>query len=142
MAYMNQEKKAKIASALKTVIPADWKYTLSVRHHSSLVLTIKSAPIDLLTEEAKVRADVREYEMYGNLNCSRTYLNLNHYHLDRHFQGHLLEIFTKIKSVMNIDNWDHSDSMTDHFDVGHYIDINIGRWDRSFVCTAPQMEAA
>lgn len=30
MAYMDQEKKAKIAAALKKVMPKDWKYSLSV----------------------------------------------------------------------------------------------------------------
>ena len=48
MAYMNQEKKAKIAAALKTVVPKGWKYSLAVRNHSSIVMNIKSAPVDLV----------------------------------------------------------------------------------------------
>ena len=47
MAYMNQEKKKIIASALKEVMPKDWKYSLSVEHHSVIHLNIKSAPFDL-----------------------------------------------------------------------------------------------
>jgi phenolic acid decarboxylase len=44
MAYVNQEKKAKI---LKKVMPKGWKYSLAVRNHSTIVCTIKSAPVDL-----------------------------------------------------------------------------------------------
>ena len=53
MAYMSQENKKSIAVNLKTVIPASWKWSLSVRHHSTLVLTIASAPIDLIAEAWK-----------------------------------------------------------------------------------------
>jgi hypothetical protein len=48
MAYMNQEKKAVIAAALKAVMPADWKYGLTVQNGMTIVLTIKSAPVDLI----------------------------------------------------------------------------------------------
>lgn len=39
MAYMAQEKKAKIAEALKLVVPKGWKYHLSVKNHSSICFT-------------------------------------------------------------------------------------------------------
>ena len=29
--------------------------------------------------------------------------------------------------------FDHSDAMTDHFHVSHYIDINLGRWNKPYV---------
>ena len=45
MAFMNHAKKRLIADALKKVVPKDWKYTLAVRHHSTIVMTIRSAPI-------------------------------------------------------------------------------------------------
>ena len=48
MAYMNQEKKSKIAAALKGVVPDGWKYSLSVRNHSTIVMTITAAPFDLI----------------------------------------------------------------------------------------------
>lgn len=48
MAYMSQEKKAKIAAKLKQVIPHDWKYSLAVHHHSTIILRISAAPVDLV----------------------------------------------------------------------------------------------
>lgn len=115
MAWMNQEKKAKIASELKKVVPKGWKYSLRVRNHSTLVMTISSAPINLLENSPDHR-----------------YLNVNTYWLDKFFRGDLLVQFIKIRNAMNTDNYDRSDIQTDYFDVGHYIDINIGSWDKPF----------
>jgi hypothetical protein len=112
MAWMNQEKKAAISAELKKVMPKSWKYSLSVRNHSTLVLTIRSAPIDLTKGQPNI--------------------NVNHYWLDKQFSGDLLVQFVKIRNAMNTGNWDHSDAMTDYFDVGHYVDIKVGDWDKPF----------
>ena len=117
MAYMDQEKKAKIATALKEVMPKGWKYTLSVRHNSTLVLTIVSAPTDLLAQMITPQI---------------SYYGINVYCLDRQFKEELLEIFEKIKAAMNTNNYNNSDTMTDYFDTGHYVRIQIGKYERPF----------
>jgi len=33
---------------------------------------------------------------------------------------------------MNDGNWNRSDSSVDYFDVGWYIDINIGNWAKPY----------
>lgn len=116
MAYVNQEKKAKIAAELKKVMPKDWKYSLAVRHHSTIVLTIRSAPVDLI--------------------AINKYRQINPYHLADHFTGELLETIKKIIAALNIDNHDRSDSMSDYFDVGHYVDVSLGRFDKPFQLAA------
>lgn len=126
VAYMSQEKKAVIAGELKKVMPKGWKYTLAVRHHSTIVLTIKSAPVDLLAAIARPSESTR---------VNSTYADVNHYHLDKEFSGDLLKTFEEIKAALNIGNWDRSDLQTDYFDVGHYVDINIGRWNKPFEVT-------
>ena len=118
MAYVDQTKKAKIAAALKLIVPGSWRYSLAVSNHSTLVLTIKSAPIDLM----------------GNFAGSGvTALQLNCYYLDNAYTGELLATFEAIKKAMNLDNYDNSDIQRDHFDIGHYIAINIGKWDKPFI---------
>jgi len=54
MAYVDQSKKALIAAALKPVMPVGWKWSLAVQNHSTIVLTIASAPINLLAEVLRV----------------------------------------------------------------------------------------
>ena len=123
MAYMNQEQKAKIASELKKVMPADWKYSLSVHHHSTIVLTISAAPVDLIAQ----------MKMNLERGCNhKDYVQVNHYHLDKQFAGELLETFRKIRQALNTDNYDRSDIQTDYFEVGHWVNINIGRWNKPF----------
>ena len=49
MAYMSQEKKAKIAPVVKAVLKKyKVKGSLAVRNHSTLVLNIKSGSIDFI----------------------------------------------------------------------------------------------
>lgn len=132
MAHMNQEKKARIAAALKLVMPKGWKYSLAVRNHSTIVLTISSAPIDILAERARVCAARNGLK----LQHEREHVNLNVYHLDKAFDGELLATFKAINKALNLDNHDRSDYMTDHFDVGHYVEINVGTWNKAFMVRA------
>jgi len=121
MAWMNQEKKAKIAAELKKVVPKTWKYSLSVNNHSTIVMTIKSAPVDLIAETKNLREGEKP-----------TNFRLNHYYLDNAYDGELLATFEAIKAALNTDNFDNSDVMTDYFHVGHYIEISLGKWSKPF----------
>lgn len=142
MAYMNQEKKAKIAAQLKTIMPKDWKWSLSVENHSTIVLTIQSAPFNLVGMVAEENLKRNPLDGWAvNQKELRHHMSLNPYYLETQFSGEMFETFTKIKAVLNTDNHDRSDSMTDYFDVGHYVSIQLGRWDKPFVNTM-EMEAA
>jgi hypothetical protein len=37
--------------------------------------------------------------------------------------------------LINHNNHDNSDPMTDYYDVGHYTKINIGKWDKAYQLT-------
>lgn len=130
MAYVSKEKKAKIAAQLKQVMPKDWKYSLAVRHHSTIVCTIYSAPIDLI---AMAHKNIDSNDGYSVQASERGYYDVNQYYLDRHFEGKILQTFREILRALNTDNHDRSDIMTDYHDVGHYVDLNLGRYDRPFV---------
>ena len=41
----------------------------------------------------------------------------------------------EVLPAMNVGNHNRSDLMTDYFDVGWYIDINIGRYNKPYVQT-------
>ncbi len=131
MAYMNQEKKAKIAAALKKVVPAGWKYSLRVRHHSTLIMTVTAAPLDFSGKvdwfEGKARAeyDVNPYHYERNITCD--------------------EFRAQVKAIMdclNLDNFNNSDTQSDYFHVGHYVELKFGTYDRPYVNTAAAVAAA
>lgn len=126
MAYMNQEKKARIAAALKLAAPKGWKYSLAVRHHSTIVLTISEAPVDLIDAFYKPGSRETKPLEYG----------INPYHWREQLRNEeLREPIRQIMDAMNLDNHDRSDHLTDYFDVGHYVDVSFGRWDKPFKVT-------
>lgn len=123
MAYASKERKATIAAGLKEVMPKDWKYSLAIRHHSTFVLTIAKAPVDLVK-----LATANGYRAYDN------HVQLGGHNVARHFEGtEVAEVFNKIQKVMySADYHDRSDAMIDLHDTAYYVDMNLGRWDKGF----------
>ena len=119
MAYVSKEKKAKILAAFKALnLPKPWKITFSVDHHSTMVATIQKAPASVIDDYI---FDSEHHE---------TRLSVNEYYIEKSFRGETLEILEQLKAILNIDNFDNSDIMSDYFHVGHYITIQFGRWDK------------
>lgn len=132
MAYMNQERKAKIASLLKPILAKyGVKGSLSVRNHSTIVLTVKSGKIDFIENylaDGKCK-DESYVRRYGSL-------DVNPYWFQEHFTGNakafLTEAFRALKSA---DWYDRSDAQIDYFDTAYYTDINIGKWNKPYELT-------
>lgn len=132
MAFMNQEKKAVIAAEVKKVMPKGWKYSLSVHHHSSITLTIQSAPIDLIAAyNAHMMSPTRQGQ--GRTELAVDDIDVNCCHLGMQFSGELLKTFEAINAALNTGNFDKSDIQSDYFHVGFYAYIKIGRWNKPFV---------
>lgn len=114
MAYMNQEKKAKIAAAMKPVLKKyKLKGTLSVHNHSSISLNIKSGAIDFGGNDIQV----------------------NPYWLDDHYKDRplALKALKEIKqALMAAEYYDESDAQTDYFNTAYYFHINVGRWNKPY----------
>jgi len=135
MAYMSQEKKAKLAPAIKAVCKKfGVKASLAIRHHSTLVLNIKSGPIDFIGNfnDYNTERAAREGRDFYPANGS---LQVNVYHTDTIFSGKARKFFSEVLAAMMDGNHDNSDIMTDYFDVGWYVDINVGRWNKDYELT-------
>jgi len=133
MAYMNQEKKAKIAPKVKAILKKyGIKGTLSVRNHSSLCLNLKSGKIDFIANSNRVCGDDYYQVAQGFRPNTGKYCQVNPYHFKSHYDGKALAFLTEIITVMNDGNHDNSDIQTDYFDVGWYVDVNIGKWNKPY----------
>lgn len=132
MAYIGQDKKKEIAATLKKIMPEGWKYSLGIRHHSTLVLTISEAPVNLIAEFV-TKAKARKPDSYYT--GAETHIDVNVYWIRDQFDGKRLEQMQAIKAAMMVGNHDRSDIQTDYFDVGWYIDIKFGRYDKPFKVT-------
>lgn len=136
MAYMNQDNKKKIVAMAKPILKKyGIKATFAVRNHSTLVCNIKSGKIDFIgNAEAVERSDCYISPNFThNKPEPKTYIDVNVYHYHKHFSGDAKAFLGELISVMNMGNYDNSDIQTDYFDVGWYVDVNIGKWDKPYV---------
>jgi hypothetical protein len=134
MAHVSQEMKAKIAPVIKAICK---KYkvqaSLSVRHHSTLVLTVKSGPIDFLGNFNQV-AGQRPRPDHLPFRPAQDNISINTYWFQEHFDGDALAFLTEATAALRgPDYFDHSDMQSDFFHCSHYYDVSIGRWDRAYV---------
>ena len=122
MAYMSQEKKAKIAPAVKAILKKyNVKASLAVRNHMTLVLNVKQGPIDFVNEFG-----------FGSEDAAKFGIQVNPYHYKSHFTGKSVKFLSEVITAMNDGNHDRSDIQSDYFDVGWYVDVNIGQWNKPY----------
>ena len=121
MAYVSQTMKKELAPAIKAILKKyGVKGSLAVRHHSTLVLNIKSGKIDFAKDST---SDNFNYQV-------------NTYHTDSHYTGKAKKFFAEVIAAMKGPKFfDNSDAMTDYFHVSHYIDINLGQWNKPYIVT-------
>lgn len=137
MAFVSQELKQQLAPTVKAICKKyGVKASLAVRHHSTLVLNIKSAKIDFIrnmneTCKKNVRNTDREYiPVTGHIQVNTSWAH-------DHFSGKAAKFFAEVIPAMKGPGYfDESDSQTDYFHCSHYIDINVGQWDKPFVVEA------
>ena len=130
MAYMNQPMKKVIMNNLKEAgytAKNGWSLSFKVNHHSTLQVTIRKAPFDMITEF------VNENESYKKrFPNPLKQVNVNHYHLCNLTDSRSKTHIEKITEICNKGNHDNSDVQTDFFDVGWYYDLTIGDYITSF----------
>ena len=114
MAYITQEEKKIIAAKLKSIIPTTWKYSLSISNHSTIICTVKSAPV-----------------LIGATNYE-----VNPYWI--HQRG--IKLINEIIAALNTNNYNRSDYQSDYHEVGHYIALKFGRYDAPFISIGSEID--
>jgi hypothetical protein len=135
MAYMNQERKAKITKMLKPIL-AKYKVkgSLSVRNHSTIVLTLKSGAIDFIGNSNRVCGNDFYQVQRGFKPTTSGYDQVNPYWFQDHYDGDAKAFLTEaFKALKSADWYDESNAMIDYFNIAYYVDINIGKWDRPYI---------
>jgi len=124
MAYVSQEFKKEVAPVVKEILNRyGLKGSLSVRDHMTLVLKIREGVIDFIGNynSTAQRTDVVDH------------LDVNQYWYHEHFSGAARDCLGELIAAMKTDKFfDESDAMTDYFHCSHYIDIDIGTWDKPY----------
>ena len=140
MAYMNQERKAQIVAAVKPILAKyGVKGTFAVRSHSTICLNIKSGKIDFIenfieTDKNKPYAKYMSDDQVAYIRKNKM-IDVNPYWFQEHFSGKAKAFLTEVFAGMKSAGWyDRSDSQTDYFDTAYYVDVNVGAWDKPYVC--------
>lgn len=133
MAYMNQDRKKALAPTIKRICQKyGIKASLAVRHNSTLVLNIKSGKVDFF--ESFNRLGMGEARpAHLPFQPATGSISINPYHYGSHFDGKALKFLKEVLPAMNTGNHDNSDIQTDYFDVGWYVDVNIGQWNKPYI---------
>jgi hypothetical protein len=62
-------------------------------------------------------------------------IDVNPYWFQEHFSGKAKAFLTEVFAGMKSAGWyDRSDVQTDYFDTAYYVDVNVGAWDKPYVC--------
>lgn len=140
MAYMNQERKARIVAAVKPVLQKyGLKGTFSVRNHMTICLSITSGKIDFVenyihTDASKNYGRPMDAQRVADTRKNGNF-SVNPYWYQEHFTGTALKAIKEIiKGLYAADYYDHSDAQTDYFDTAYYIDLSIGKWNKPYQC--------
>jgi len=126
MAYVSQKDKAKLAPEIKKVLSKyGMKGSISIRHHSTLQVTLQSGSID-----------------FGEYTHGDGYIQVNTYHIDSHYRGKAKAFLTELLAAMKgPDYFNNDDAMTDYFHRSHYTDINVGKWNKPYFLQTPKKAA-
>lgn len=120
MAFITADRTKEIKKQLKSKYP-NLTFSVRNRHYSSVDVTIAAGDVDFS-------------DLFTN---ERSYAEVNQYQLLREYgepaYGKHTELLKGIFKIVNEGNYDNSDAMTDYFDVGFYVDISIGSWDKPYV---------
>lgn len=135
MAYISQEKKAAIVAKAKPILKKyGVKATFSVDHYSTLKLNIKESPLDFIGNYNET-AQARPYGLPSYWTPASNDMTIHPTHVADNFTGDVLRFLEEIVPVLMEGNHDNSDSQSDYFDVGWYVYVNVGRWNKPYVCT-------
>jgi hypothetical protein len=127
MAYVSQELKAKIAPKIKAICKKyGVKASLAVNNHSTLVLNVKEGKVDFITDFNENNHNSPRFEPATGS------IQVNPYWYKEHFGGDAYHFLSEVIPEMNAGNWDKSDIQTDYFNVGWYISVNIGKWNKPY----------
>jgi hypothetical protein len=72
-----------------------------------------------------------------------TYIQVNPYCLDSSYSGDVLNFLTELVAEMKGEKYfNDSDPMTDYFHCSHYVEIDVGNWEKPYLFNGELAEAA
>lgn len=112
MAYFTQEMKKEIEPEIKELLKEfNLKGSLSVKDFCKVYLKIKEGFIDF------GRGDFALLGYYENLDSYKFNETANNF-------------LRKAFEILNFKNYDNSDIDKDYFEIGYFVEVKVGSWDK------------
>lgn len=141
MAYMSQDKKKSMSPNIKSVLKKyGMKGSIAVCNHSTLVVNLKEGALDLIAAANKYNDKVCEWRGWARHVIGGNF-QVNPYHEVAHMEEigetKIASFYDELLAAMHgvgskYSNHDNSDIQTDYFDVGWYVDINVGSYKKNY----------
>ena len=136
MAYMNQDRKADLVASAKKVLKKYGVKATFATDRSGIYCNIKSGPIDFFGNYNETVNQSSYYQAMMRGQDVKDYMTVNSYHYQNHFSGKAKQFMHELHVALNNGNHDNSDIQTDYFDVGWYVYVNVGKWNKPYELTA------
>jgi hypothetical protein len=126
MAYVSKEFKKERVAVLKPIMKKyGMKATFAVNNYSTLVINIKSGKLDIL--------DNWKYSEGKKIDYQR----VNEHRVEENYSGAVRDFLKEVVAAAKGPGYFvEDDIMTDYFHRSHYIDINVGKWDKPYILEA------
>lgn len=131
MAYISPQKKEEIKKKLEEYFDKEGykgkiKYSLTVDNNRSIDFVLLRGPFEI--SDFEYSKDDYNNVLEGNLD-----INVYHFHLrKKNKESKSYKFIENIIEILNTDNYNNSDVQSDYFDVGHYISVKIGTYDKPY----------
>lgn len=128
MAYMSQQTKKDLTPNIKLVLKKyNMKGSISVKNHSTIVVNLKSGPIDIISDANRLRKKYSERHDRPFYEIDKGYFQVNPFHIDKDHSGQSAKFLNELVNAMKGADYFCEDQIeTDYFHRSHFTDINVG----------------
>ena len=138
MAYVSQEDKKELAVGIKKVLKKyNVKATIGVHNHSTIVVRLRSGDLDILGNFWDVythSVERGQIEPWNKRTEKPTSLSVNPYCVDKCYSGEVLAFLEELIAEMKGERYfNDTDIMTDYFHCSHYLDIEVGNYEKPYI---------
>jgi len=138
MAYVSQEDKKELSVGIKKVLKKyNVKATIGVQNHSTIVVRLRSGDLDILGNFWDVYTQSVErgqIEPWNRRTEKPTSISVNPYCVDKCYSGEVLAFLEELIAEMKGERYfNDTDIMIDYFHCSHYLDIEVGNYEKPYI---------
>jgi hypothetical protein len=121
-----------IRAELKARLPG-WVFSVKTPHYGAIDISLMSGPRQVFSRDYTESSWGEKFPINGHLNIGN--------HFNPNWDSPITDVLTKeaadilskVFSICDQYNWDHSDLQSDYFDVHFYLSVEIGRWNKPYI---------